>query len=72
MTPIKNHKDICRELAPTGWQYGGFDNGYYLFQSGSYREGFKPMLLLECDLEPKNIAFMVKNNLTRMEGFKYD
>ena len=72
MTPIKNHKDICRELAPTGWQYNGYYDGYYGFQTGDYKKGFQEMLLLEEDLEPKNIAFMVKHNLTRMEGFKND
>ena len=69
---LVNHKEVCRKLAPEGWKYGGFDNGFYCFQTGNYKEGFSEMLLLEQDLEPKNIALMIKHNLTRVEGFKYD
>lgn len=63
--PIENHKQVCRALAPEGWQYGGFDDGFYYFQTGNYQIGFTEMKLLECDLEPRNIAFMIEHKLTR-------
>ena len=69
---IKNHKEVCRKLAPQGWQYGGLDDEFYCFQSGNYKDGFREMLLIEQDLEPKNIALMIKLNLTRVKGFKND
>lgn len=62
---MPDHKAICRKLAPAGWQYGGWDEGFYCFQTGNYKEGFTEMKLLECDLDPDNIAFMVKHKLTR-------
>jgi len=68
-TTIKDHKQVCRALAPAGWQYNGFIDGYYSFQKGNYTDGFKEMLLLEEDLTPENIAFMVQHNLTRIKGF---
>lgn len=64
--PIPNHKQVCRKLAPEGWSYGGWDEGFYCFQSGNYQTGFTEMKLLECDLEAKNIAFMVEHKLTRV------
>ena len=70
--PIPNHKEICRKLAPEGWQYGGWDDGFYCFQKGNYREGFTEMLLLEEDLTPENITFMVENSYSRISGFKYE
>lgn len=63
--PMRDHKTICRNLAPEGWQYGGWANGYYCFQTGNYATGFTEMKLLDCDLEPNNIALMVKMGLTR-------
>lgn len=72
LQPIDNHKTICRVLAPEGWSYGGFDNGLYHFQKGNYQTGFTEMNLLAEDLEAKNIAFMIKHHLTRIEGFEYD
>jgi hypothetical protein len=66
VAPIANHKQICRDLAPAGWAYGGFDEGRYLFQTGSYATGFKLMECLEEDLTRENLAFMAKHGLTRM------
>ena len=65
MQPIDNHKAVCRDLAPKGWEYGGFDNGRYLFQTGNYQTGFKLMECLAEDLTAKNLEFMAKHNLTR-------
>lgn len=65
-TPIHNHKEICRKLAPDGWDYGGYDEGYYYFQTGNYKDGFFEMKLIECDLEARNIQYMADNKLTRV------
>lgn len=64
--PIADHKAICRQMAPAGWSYGGFDDGYYLFQTGDYRVGFTEMKCLEEDLTPENLALMVKIGVTRV------
>lgn len=69
--PIKDHKTICRDLAPDGYQYGGFDDGFYLFQTGNYREGFKLMECLEEDLTRENLALMVRMDLTRDRAFRH-
>lgn len=69
--PILNHQEYCRKLAPPGWEYVGWVDGFYSFQSGNYKDGFTEMLLLECDLTEDNIAFMVENKFTRIEGFDY-
>ena len=63
--PIKNHKDVCQSLAPTGWAYGGFVDGFYFFQAGDYKTGFKVMECLEEDLTTENLALMAKHGLTR-------
>lgn len=65
MGPIENHKTICRKLSPPGYIYTGYDNGFYLFQSGNYSTGFKEMKCTEEDLTPDNLAFMAEHNLTR-------
>lgn len=66
--PIANHKEICRTLAKwIGWDYGGWCDGFYCFQTGNYRDGFIEMKLLECDLTVENMVFMVNNKLTRTE-----
>jgi hypothetical protein len=64
-SPIADHKAICRKMAPAGWSYGGFDTGYYFFQTGSYRTGFKEMKCLEEDLTPENLNRMVELGVTR-------
>ncbi|GBG14467.1 uncharacterized protein NMK_2066 [Novimethylophilus kurashikiensis] len=64
-SPIADHKSVCRALAPDGWSYTGFDNGRYLFQTGSYANGFKEMRCLEEDLTRENLNLMVKLNVTR-------
>jgi hypothetical protein len=64
-TPIINHKDICAKIAPRGWAYTGFDDGYYLFQIGDYINGFKEMRCLEEDLTIKNLELMIKYGVTR-------
>ena len=63
--PLANHKTICRNLAPEGWIYTGFDDGFYTFQTGDYSTGFKEMRCLEEDLTADNLALMVKMGLTR-------
>lgn len=63
--PIKDHKRLCQEIAPPGYQYGGFDEGYYLFQTGNYRDGFRLMECLEEDLTRENLALMARMGLTR-------
>lgn len=64
-TPIANHKQVCQAMAPEGWQYGGFDEGRYLFQKGSYATGFTLMECFEEDLTPENLALMAKLGVTR-------
>ena len=66
MIPIDNHKQICKELAPVGWVYTGFDNGFYCFQTGNYSTGFKEMTCKLEDLTSDNLALMVKLNMTRV------
>lgn len=68
MTPIENHKSVCQSLVPEGWQYGGFDDGYYLFQSGTYSTGLRLMECREEDLTKENLALMVKLGVTRGRG----
>ncbi len=63
--PILMHKTLCPLIAPEGWQYGGFDDGRYLFQTGSYRDGFKLMEVFEEDLTKENLALMAKLGVTR-------
>jgi hypothetical protein len=69
--PIANHKTVCQQMAPEGWTYGGYDEGYYLFQKGDYRTGFVLMELLQEDLTPENIAFMARKGLTRDRTFDH-
>lgn len=66
MRPIDNHKQICKELAPIGWVYTGFDKGLYCFQTGDYSTGFKEMKCKHEDLVRDNLALMVKLNITRV------
>lgn len=63
--PIANHKILCAQMAPPGWDYGGFDDGYYLFQKGNYRTGFTLMECLEEDLTRENLALMARLEVTR-------
>lgn len=63
--PILMHKVLCPLIAPKGWQYGGFDEGRYLFQIGNYRDGFKLMEVFEEDLTAENLALMAKLGVTR-------
>jgi len=65
-TPITNHKEICKAIAPIGWSYTGFDNGFYCFQTGDYSTGFKEMKCKQVDLTKANLALMVKLNMTRL------
>jgi hypothetical protein len=65
-TPIINHKEVCRELAPIGWSYTGFDDGFYCFQTGNYSTGFKEMKCKQEDLTNANLALMVRLNMTRV------
>ena len=60
-----DHKQYCVNIAPLGWRYGGFDDGYYLFIKGNHAEGFREMKVLDEDLTSANLAFMAKHNLTR-------
>jgi len=59
-------QDDCRKLAPAGYEYGGYDGKYYLFQSGNYAKGFYPMYCLPEDMEPRNLALMAKMRLSRI------
>lgn len=63
--PIAGHKQVCKDIAPEGWAYTGYDDGFYLYQKGNYKEGFKEIKVLEIDLDKKNLVFMAKHNLTR-------
>lgn len=80
--PRSDHKQFCQSIAPDGWQYGGYDEGFYLFQSGGYAgttnyrtgekyKGFYEMLCIEEDLTAKNLVLMVKHGVTRIKGFDY-
>jgi hypothetical protein len=63
-------KDEMRELAKKhGLQYGGCDpaTGQYFFQSGSYAQGFKSYVFIECDLTDENIKASIQNGWTRAE-----
>lgn len=67
--PIPNHKQVCRDMAPEGWSYGGFDEGYYLFTKGHERGcGYGGYLLMECleeDLTAANLQLMARMGLSR-------
>jgi hypothetical protein len=63
-TPIATHKVTCKNIAPPGWVYGGFDDGFYFFQAGNYKTGFKVMDCLEKDLTTENLALMAKHGFT--------
>ncbi|HXE63143.1 MAG TPA: hypothetical protein VN519_06355 [Bryobacteraceae bacterium] len=70
------NKNDAAALAPAGWSYCGFDDPYYLFQMET-RDAlnlprYRAMLLLEEDMTERNIEFMVRHNLTRVEGFSVD
>ena len=65
MRPIENHKQVCAEMAPAGYFYVGFDEPYYLFQTGDYRTGFKLIQALEEDLTVENMALMARHGVTR-------
>ena len=62
---LYNHKSICRKLAPEGWHYTGYFDGFYHFQTGNYFTGFIDMCLLEEDLTFDNVKLMADNGLTR-------
>ena len=62
---LSNHKELCRAIAPADYVYTGFDDGFYLFQSGDYTKGFKELRAIDEDLTRENLAFMAKHNLTR-------
>lgn len=63
--PVDGHKALCPTIAPSGWSYGGFDGGYYLFQAGNYRDGFRLMECIEGDLTKDNLELMARMGLTR-------
>jgi len=63
---IDNHKQVCRELAPAGWSYTGFADGYYWFQTGDYSKGFREMKTIEEDLTKENLALMAKLGVSRV------
>lgn len=63
--PISNHKTLCRAIAPDGWQYSGFDDGYYIFKTGNYTDGFREMRALDKDLTVGNLALMAHFRITR-------
>lgn len=63
--PIADHKERCRWLAPAGWAYIGFDDGFYCFQAGDYRIGFMEMKCLLEDLTTDNLALMARLGVTR-------
>ena len=63
--PIANHKQVCAEMAPPGYVYGGFDAPYYLFRAGYYGIGFTLIQALEEDLTPENLALMARLGVTR-------
>lgn len=68
LEPIDNHKAFCRDLCEgTGWTYGGWFDGNYMFQTGDYLNGFKEMLLWNEDLTKENFLLMVKLGSTRVE-----
>lgn len=64
--PVPDHKEMCRELAPDGWHYIGFDEGHYLFQTGNYADGFKVMKCCLEDITAENLALMVRLGVTRV------
>lgn len=70
-TPIPDHKAVCQAMAPSGWSYGGFDEGFYLFQR-EVQEGrggsARKYALMEClaeDLSKENLALMASAGVTR-------
>lgn len=63
--PFADHKTICRNLAPEGWKYTGFSDGFYTFQTGDYSSGFKEMRCIPEDLTIKNLKLMASLNVTR-------
>ena len=62
---IENHKQTLRDLAPVGWAYTGFDDEYYLFQTGNYQTGFREMRCIGEDLTVDNLSLMAKMGVTR-------
>lgn len=61
-------KQQARDLAPTGYEYGGFIDGFYMYQSGNYQDGFYAMFCLPEDMTPENLEFMAKHRLSRIDG----
>ena len=70
-------KQQCRDLAPDGYQYAGYWDGMYHFQSGGYpgsydyankrpHTGFYSMACIDEDMTPENLALMAKMRLTRV------
>jgi len=53
-------------MAPEGYQYNGFSyaTGRYAFQRKT-ETGYALMVCEAEDMEPRNLAFMAKHNLTR-------
>ena len=66
--PIKNKAEL-RELAPEGFFYGGFDDGFFFYVKELNKitgEGFICMEVLQEDLTKENLALMAKYGTTRV------
>lgn len=62
---IQYDKLTLRQLTPENWVYTGYDEPYYLFQTGDYSTGFKEIRACDDDITRSNLKFMADNNLTR-------
>ena len=61
-------KPQLRELAPTGWFYSGYWDGFYHYGKGSYTANggeFYDMRVINEDLTIKNLALMAKLGVSR-------
>jgi hypothetical protein len=66
--PITDKTEL-RELAPDGFVYGGFDNGFFFYVKELNKitgEGFVCMEVLQEDLTKENLALMAKYGFTRI------
>ena len=65
--PLTDKQEL-RDLAPEGFVYGGFDDGYFFYVKELNKrtgQGFICMDVLPEDLTKKNLAMMAKYGITR-------
>lgn len=66
--PLTDKQEL-RELAPLGFVYGGFDNGFFFYVKELNKTTGKGFICIEAlpqDMTKENLALMAKMGITRV------